>query len=75
MRGVLDIWTIYDHPRDYPDGFIARRFEVGSGEHRPTLDVLKADTLEELQTVLQRRGMVCIPRSPGDERQIVESWI
>jgi hypothetical protein len=30
-RGALAVWTVYDRPDDYPDGFIARMFEVASG--------------------------------------------
>lgn len=23
----ITLWTVYDHPRDYPNNFVARRFE------------------------------------------------
>jgi uncharacterized C2H2 Zn-finger protein len=29
MNAPLSMWTIYDHPRDYPAYFVARRWEIG----------------------------------------------
>src|SRR4030095_3138806 len=26
---TLSIWTVYDHPRDYPQHYVARRSEIG----------------------------------------------
>ena len=31
----LSMWTVYDHPSDFPDLFIARRWEVGEGLKEP----------------------------------------
>ena len=28
---TLSMWTVYAHPRDYPDDFVARRSEVLPG--------------------------------------------
>jgi hypothetical protein len=73
--GILSIWTIYDHPRDYPTGFIARRHEVVVGGTGPTDDTVKADDLYTLRKHLLQAGLTRINRSPDDEPQIVESWI
>ena len=75
QRGRTTIWTIYDRPSDHPVGFIARRFEVGSGSgHTPTKDTLTGK-IDDLRFALERAGFVKIARSEGDEAQIVESWI
>ena len=74
-RGVLTIWTVYEKPRDYPTGWIARMHEVGGAVVKPTGYVIKAVELEPIREKLARAGLVCIPRQEGDERQIVESWI
>jgi hypothetical protein len=73
QRGKATSWTVYDHPRDHPVGFIARRFEIGSSVAMPTEDVLTGE-LEHLREVFERAGLVKIMRSEGDEPQIVESW-
>jgi hypothetical protein len=69
-RGVLPMWTIYDRPKDHPDGFIARRFE----SIMPTADTLTGE-LEELREIFINAGLFKLPRSEGDEPQIVETWI
>jgi hypothetical protein len=69
---MMSIWTIYDHPSDYPDGFIARRHEVARG---PTDDMVKADSLEALRQHFVNEGLVCIARDPNDDARIVESWV
>jgi len=75
QRGQFTIWTIYDRPKDHPEGFIARRFEVGGGGKT----VATADTingkLDDIRMALERAGLVNIRRQEGDEPQIVESWI
>jgi hypothetical protein len=67
----IELWVIYDHPSDLPQGYVARRWE---GE-TPTEDALLSYDLEALRDEMESRGLVCIPRSEGDEPQIVESWI
>jgi hypothetical protein len=69
-RGVLPMWTIYDRPKDHPDGFIARRFE----SIMPTGDTLTGE-LEELRAIFINAGLFKLPRSDGDEPQIVETWL
>ncbi len=77
MADTLDMWTIYDSPRDHPEGLIARRFEIGRGaEPRATQDTLTAATLMALREKLRAKGMVApLPRYPGDDPHIVETWI
>ena len=76
MTGHLNIWTIYVSPADYPGQYVARRFVVGGKDshHGPTNEMFVADTLEEVRALLPP-GLICMPREPGDDRVIVESWI
>jgi hypothetical protein len=75
-RGVLNVWTIYDHPKDFPDTYVARRFEVGKGRELP---IVTNDTVQgELQIVresFRRCGLTCFTRNEQDEPQIIESWL
>jgi hypothetical protein len=73
---MLAIWTVYDHPIDYPTKFVARRFEIDRGGHRPTPDIIVAPNLKKLRAVLEfELHLTCVPRNPSDERHILEVWI
>lgn len=75
MSGQLLIWTIYDHPRDYPHAFVVRRSVIDG-------PVPKADmqpwalthTLDAARESLPP-GLTCMPRQAGDDPVIVECWI
>lgn len=67
----LSLWTIYDHPLDYPEYFVAREFHLD----KATTNVLIANSLEELREGFRRAGMVPIPRDPSDDPVIVETWL
>jgi hypothetical protein len=72
--GRMVMWTIYDHPRDYPDAFVARKWLIGGGpEPGPTDEVMTAATLDELRRLMF--GLACIPRWPEDDPCIVEVWL
>ena len=72
-RGVLPMWTIFDHPKDHPDGFIARKFEV-KGDVSPTGDTL-AGSLEYLRDTFSKAGLMRWSRHADDDPCIVETWI
>lgn len=75
MSDQLYIWTLYDHPTDMPDSYVARKFEVNSSGPRPTDDFIALESLHMLRIMMARRGLTCITRSPGDDSKIIESWI
>ena len=74
-RGVLSMWTVYDHPADHPEGFIARRFEVGKGQTTATTDTVSASSIIELRAMFDICGMFRLPRHDEDEPPIVETWL
>lgn len=69
--------TIYEHPIDYPDHFVARVWRIGphtmeSGEIR------LADTLDQAREsvhALAPHADFCIERNPEDDPKIVETWL
>lgn len=67
----LEIWTVYNSPTDYPGKFVARLFI----NEQPTTLVMVADALTTIRKQLSNKGFVRIPRSEGDEPQIVECWL
>lgn len=78
---MLEIWTIYDHPRDFPDNFVARKFL----NDMPTDEILVASNLLEIRELIQNLSSESaipiaspscrIARSPEDDPNIVESWL
>ena len=73
-RGLLSVWTIYDRPRDHPEGFIARRFEVAAGGPIATRDTVTGK-LEDIRQAFWKAGLMKLTRQTEDEPQIVESWV
>lgn len=69
---TLEMWVVYDHPRDFPGGYIARKWIVGEG---PTAVVMWSDRLEEVQDFLENLGLVKIARHPSDDPVVMEQWI
>lgn len=73
---ALAMWTVYDHPADYPDKFVARRFEVDRTGPRVTDSIIIADDIETIRDVLQfEMHLVKLMRSPEDDPVIMETWL
>lgn len=72
---MLRMWTVYKHPTDYPEDYVARLFEVDADGPRPTPSIVIAPTLEFLREQMMDMGLVMLTRSPEDEPQIVETWL
>lgn len=69
----LIIWVVYDRPTDFPDAFVARKWDMD----RPTAEVLTADTLAEIRKKVRAAlpGGVMMLRSTLDDPKIVETWL
>jgi len=73
---TLAMWTVYDHPTDYPDKYVARRFDVARDGARPTESIIIMDNLDRLRDMLAfEMHLTCLPRSPHDDPKIVETWL
>lgn len=70
MKEKPILWTIYKHPSDYPDKYVARKFILD----KPTSEILIGDTLEEIRKMLPL-GLTRFDRNPEDDPVIVETWI
>lgn len=72
MTRFPPMWTIYDHPKDYPCGFIAR---LWYGE-TPTDQCLHApDIVQIRELVVEAGGSMPLVRDSGDDPCIVETWV
>lgn len=69
-QSLLDIWTVYDHPLDYPEYFVVRRWELTS----PREHYLFA-SLGKAQAFLVSKGLARLPRFEQDDPKIIETWI
>jgi len=73
---ALAMWTVYDHPKDYPNSFVARRWEVGTGtEPIPTDSIVISPDLKSLRGLLTEMGLTPLGRSVEDDAAIIETWI
>ena len=68
---TIPIITVYDHPKDYPDKFVARVWDV----NRPTNLAAVADTYEELLQAIPVHQMTRMEPSEKDDPVIRETWI
>jgi len=76
MSNDLFIWTAYDHPSDFPDYYVARKFSVNN--NGPTDEFCLANTFDELYERVQERSpyyLDFICRSPEDNPVIMGTWI
>lgn len=73
---ALDMWVIYDHPSDFPDTFVARRWEVRA-EERATDDIKKHESLDALRGLIinETRCHHRLARFADDDSKIVEVWL
>lgn len=74
----LCLMTIYAHPRDYPEGFVLRCWRVGGGRvaPEPMPGAHLCGSLDEARELaVNMGGAGPIPRMPGDDPCIVETWL
>lgn len=73
---TLAMWTVYDHPKDYPDKYVARRFDVGAKGAVPSASIIVCPDLETLRTMLAvEMHLTCLPRAAEDDPKIMETWV
>lgn len=74
----LRIYTIYDKPSDFPHSIVVRGHTVFPDPIGSVPDpgpLVVTDSLELARALMALYGLHCLGREPGDEPQIVESWV
>lgn len=78
MINTLNIWVIYDNPTDFPNKFVARRWE-GT---KATFDCYAYSNIEIVRHWIKQNGIEnnqyvnCnIPTHSLDDPKIVETWM
>lgn len=68
----LSIWTVYDHPRDYPHCYVARQFR---GEQPTNSVIISADLGKLREVLLVEMGLTRLERDERDDLVILETWL
>lgn len=74
----METFTVYDHPIDFPDHFVVRRFTTSKESIEPIPDediFLKHKDIEWIRERLAHCGLVRIHRCADDDPKILETWI
>lgn len=64
------IWVVYESPPDFPDQYVARRFQL----NKLTSEFVVGNTLVEVRSKLPK-GLFKLERSDRDDPMVRESWI
>jgi hypothetical protein len=74
---AIELWTIYRRPDDFPHHFVARRFEVTAGEMHRTNQVIVAGSITAVRRHLEQYHLsgTVMPRTAGDDPNVVETWL
>jgi hypothetical protein len=65
------MWTIYDHPKDYPHHFVVRRWYGLTPDYAAQCDTLG----EARQYIADQGGCVALKRDEHDDPVIIETWL
>ena len=73
----LVMWTVYEHPKDCPGEYVARKFVITEDFYGPTYESISSRSLRDVRNVLRRlyRGLIQLKRLPDDGPDIVEVWL
>ncbi|MBQ8697394.1 MAG: hypothetical protein IJ521_00120 [Schwartzia sp.] len=74
-RMVAVMIAIYDHPKDFPECYVARVHFIGNGRHWPSPELFIARaTLDEVRVAIPA-GMRWMNRQPTDDSCIVGTYM
>lgn len=70
---ALDLFTIYDHPRDYPESFVVRHWTLCAGILIPGERLAVVPTLADARAAIPS-GLENFGRDETDDPAITETW-
>lgn len=65
------MWTVYDHPTDYPHHYVAREFVEG----KPSNNYIMSSDIKVVREHLQQMYLTRIERYLDDDPAILEVWL
>jgi hypothetical protein len=69
------VWTVYDHPADFPAVYVAREWRMRDGLPMPSGLTLTHVDIEVLRKELAAMGLVRLERAEDDDPVIMETWL
>lgn len=77
-KPLLVMFVIYDHPTDFPNNFVVRRWHLQMSEDGRRISV-PSDECQLAESLSAARNLIpskltCIPRFDQDDSKIVEVW-
>ena len=74
-NAILSMWTIYGKTADFPQHFVARKWNVGVKSQTPTAHIILELDVEILRQHMLSKGLTLIPRFETDHPSIIEVWL
>lgn len=71
---IIYQYVIYNKPKDYPNEFVVRQFEISEGRVTPKELIASAFTLEEARACIPP-GLTQLPVFEQDDPVIEEVWM
>jgi hypothetical protein len=71
---ALTLWTVYERPKDFPESYVARMWEVTALGPQATQTLVEGD-LEFVRAAMRAMGLVKLLRADGDDPVILETWM
>lgn len=71
----MEMWVLYDHPKDFPKHFVARKWSVMGGELQPTNQVIASEDADQIRKVLRDNGLARVEESGQKDPKIMETWL
>jgi hypothetical protein len=73
---LFSLWEVYDHPRDFPNSFVARLFKIQrDGEVTSTDTMMVFPNLKMIRDRMHDAGLKRMRRFEHDDPKIVEVWM
>lgn len=70
----LNMWTVYDHPKDFPDFFVCRQFVISDGTPIASDNFGVSREVDTLRWYLEALGCTRIATTDPDPN-ILETWM
>jgi hypothetical protein len=73
----LVMWTVYEHPKDCPGEYVARKFVITEDFYRSSNESISSRSLRDVRNLLRSLypGLIQLKRPPDDEPHVVEVWL
>lgn len=76
MAEELFVYTIYDHPLDYPNSYVVKKWICNDPPVQDSKFLIEGKDLERIREMLViEMGLFFLGRQPDDDPKILESYI